>query len=189
MGALYEDWNAKINLISRKDIANLYEKHILHALAMVNVMQFKAGAHILDLGTGGGLPGIPLAIFYPNTKFTLIDGTGKKIMVVQDIAEKLGLENVSALHCRAEDLKNQKFDFVVSRAVAELGQLLLWSNRLLSKQHKHVLPNGLLAYKGGNVRPELAALPKGEYYEIFPLRKYFPESYYEEKCIVYLQGS
>lgn len=185
---LYETWNANINVISRKDIEHLYERHILHALALAKVMPLMPDAHILDLGTGGGLPGLPLAILFPETRFTLIDGTGKKIMVVNEIAQALGLKNVEAKQVRAEELKTERFDFVVSRAVADLSQLLLWSQRLIHKKHKHKLPNGLFAYKGGNLRPELAALPRSEYSEVFDLAKFFEEEFFKEKHLVYVQG-
>jgi len=185
---LYRDWNAKINVISRKDIDNLYEHHILHSLAIPKVLHFEPGAEILDLGTGGGFPGIPLAIVFPEVQFTLIDGTRKKIKVVQEVAEALGLKNVTAKQERAEEMKNQRFDFVVSRAVAKLEQLIPWSNRLLKNKHQHALPNGLLTLKGGDIKAELAELPTHEYVEVFPLSDFFEESYYEEKYLIYVQG-
>jgi len=188
---LYTEWNAKINVVSRQDIENLEERHILHSLAIAKVIQFKPEANILDLGTGGGFPGIPLAILFPETKFTLVDGTGKKIRVVQEVADALGLKNVIALHARAEELKmNGQFDFVLSRGVATLDKLLIWSQRLLKKKHLHAYPNGIVALKGGDLRAEIAALPgKGDTYtEVFPIRDFFREEFFEEKFAVYVQG-
>ena len=186
LAPLYRDWNEKINVISRKDIDNLYERHVLHSLSIGKVVRFLPGAEILDLGTGGGFPGIPLAILFPETRFHLIDGTGKKIRVVQEVVEALGLKNVTAQQVRAEELKRQ-FDFVVTRAVADLDQLLLWSRRLIRNKHRHALPNGLLALKGGKVDAEINALPKGEYAETYPIGDYFSEPFFEEKYVVYVQ--
>lgn len=188
---LYEEWNAKINVISRQDIANLTERHILHSLAIAKIFQFKDEAHILDLGTGGGFPGIPLAILFPQVTFTLVDGTGKKIKVVTEVAEALGLENVKAIHARAEELRmNGAFDFVLSRGVAPLSQLLVWAQHLIKKKHVHAYPNGIIALKGGDLRPEIDALPgRGrDYSEVFPISKYFKEPFFEEKFVVYVQG-
>lgn len=188
---LYTEWNARINVISRQDIENLEERHILHSLAIAKMIQFKPGASILDLGTGGGFPGIPLAILFPETRFTLVDGTGKKIRVVQEVAGALGLSNVTAIHARVEELKmNGQFDFVLSRGVTTLDKLLLWSQRLLKKKHTHAYPNGIIALKGGDLRAEIKALPgKGESYsEIFPIRDFFNEAFFDEKYVVYVQG-
>lgn len=187
----YTEWNAKINVISRQDVDNLEERHMLHSLAIAKVFQFKSGSSVLDLGTGGGFPGIPLAIFFPEVRFVLVDSTGKKIRVVQEVAAALGLKNVSALHARVEELKMAgQFDFVVSRAVASLDKLLAWSFRLLKKRHAHAYPNGLIALKGGDLRPEIGALPgKGRSYtEIFPISDFFKEPFFEEKYVVYVQG-
>lgn len=186
LGPLYEEWNDKINVISRKDIENLYPHHILHSLGIAKVVKFRSGANILDLGTGGGLPGIPLAILYPEVNFTLIDGTRKKILVVEEIVAALGLKNVKPMHLRAEELKG-RFDFVVCRAVASLDKLVPWSARLLSHEERHALPNGLLTLKGGNLRGEIKALGKGAYVEQFPLTDYFPMEYYMEKYVIYVQ--
>ncbi|GAB4250321.1 MAG: 16S rRNA (guanine(527)-N(7))-methyltransferase RsmG [Saprospiraceae bacterium] len=188
LGPLYTDWNAKVNLISRKDIGNLYLHHVLHSLAIAKVIDFKAGAEVLDIGTGGGFPGVPLAILFPETKFHLIDGTLKKIRVVQDVIERLELGNASAAQVRAEELKGRKFDFVVSRAVAELPKLFEWSRRLFKEDQKHFIPNGLLALKGGNVAKEVKALPKGEYAETHPISDFFKEPFFEEKYVVYVQA-
>lgn len=188
--ALYTEWNAKINVVSRQDIDNLEERHVLHSLAIAKVFSFLPGAHLLDLGTGGGFPGIPLAILFPEVRFTLADGTGKKITVVREIAQALELTNVSALHSRAEDLRPGQFDYVLSRGVAPLDKLLAWSHRLLKRQHRHPYPNGIIALKGGDLKSEINALPgKGsDYTELFPIQDFFPEPFFEEKYVVYVQG-
>lgn len=186
LGPLYREWNEKINVISRKDIDHLYEHHVLHSLSIAKVVAFKPKARILDLGTGGGFPGIPLAILFPETSFTLIDGTRKKITVVSEIAQAIGLDNVIPLHIRAEELKGQ-FDFVVTRAVARLEKLVPWSFRLIKEKQQHALPNGLLALKGGNMTEEIAALDRGSYSEVFPLTDFFALPYFAEKSIVYVQ--
>jgi len=187
LGPLYREWNDKINVVSRKDIEQLYEHHVLHSLGIAKVMQFKPGAQVLDLGTGGGFPGIPLAIMFPETQFLLIDGTRKKITVVQEVAQALGLQNVTAQHQRAEELKG-KFDFVLSRGVAPLDQLVAWSFRLISDKQRHALPNGLLAFKGGNLRAEIKAIPRGIYSELFAISDFFDEPFFNEKYIVYVQA-
>lgn len=188
MESLYKEWNAKVNVISRKDVDALYLHHVLHSLAIAKVITFKAGAEILDLGTGGGFPGIPLAILFPELHFHLIDGTLKKIKVVQEITAGLSLTNVQSEQARAEELKGRKFDFVVTRAVADLSQLLLWSAKLYKTGHKHVLPNGLLALKGGDIKAEITSLPKGEYSEVFAIYEFFKEPFFQEKFVVYVQG-
>ncbi|MBI1224475.1 MAG: 16S rRNA (guanine(527)-N(7))-methyltransferase RsmG [Bacteroidetes bacterium] len=189
LDALYRDWNAKVNLISRKDIDHLYEHHVLHSLAIAKLLRFNPGAEILDVGTGGGFPGIPLAILMPDVKFHLIDGTLKKIKVVQDVIEQLGLENAKAEQVRAEELKRVQYDFVVTRAVAELNLLRLWtSQRLFKNKESHPIPNGLIALKGGNVKAEIKALPKGEYTETYPISDFFEEEYFKEKMVLYLQA-
>ena len=188
---LYQTWNEKINVISRQDVENLEERHILHSLAIAKIITFKYESNVLDLGTGGGFPGIPLAILFPNVHFVLVDGTGKKIKVVEEVVHALQLENVTAIHGRAEEIKlNSHFDFIITRGVATLDKLLNWSRRLLKKKHMHVLPNGILALKGGNLKEEIGLLPgKGENYsEIFRIKKYFQEPFFEEKAIIYVQG-
>ena len=184
---LYREWNDKINVISRKDIDNFETHHLLHSLAMARFIKFQPGTTVLDLGTGGGFPGIPLAIYFPDVKFTLIDGIGKKIKVVQEVIEALELKNVSAAQQRAEDLKGKTFDFVISRAVAPIDKLYEWSYRLIHDKHKNALPNGLIALKGGNLRNELHALRKGIYKEQTPIHKWIPLEYFEEKYVVYVQ--
>ena len=184
---LYQDWNQKINVISRKDIDNIYEHHVFHSLAIAAVIRFRANSEILDLGTGGGFPGIPLAILFPDTKFTLIDGTLKKIKVVKAVCEAVGLKNVEAMQMRAEELKKRRFDFIITRAVARLPQLVQWSERLLKSKHVHPLPNGLIALKGGRVQEEIKELPKGSYAELYPIQDFFQEPYFEEKFVVYVQ--
>jgi 16S rRNA (guanine527-N7)-methyltransferase len=188
---LYMEWNQKINVISRQDIENLGERHILHSLAIAKVFQFNPGSQLLDLGTGGGFPGIPLAIMFPDVHFVLVDSTAKKIKVVQEIAQALDLQNVTAMQARVEELKMAgSFDFVLTRGVAPLDKLMVWSQRLLKKKHAHAYPNGIIALKGGNVRTELLSLPgkAAEYTEIFPIKKYFTEEFFEEKLIIYVQG-
>lgn len=189
--ALYADWNERVNLISRQDIGALEERHLLHSLAIARFFSFKKEARILDLGTGGGFPGVPLAILFPEVEFLLIDGTGKKIAAVSDIIREIGLSNAQAQHVRAEDLKKPGyFDYVVTRAVAPLPDLLRWSERLISRRHRHAYPNGIIALKGGNLNAEISALPgKGrEYTELFPISKAFQEAFFSEKFVVYLQS-
>lgn len=186
LGPLYLEWNDKINVISRKDIDNLYNHHVLHSLAISKVVAFKPKARILDLGTGGGFPGIPLAILFPDSLFTLIDGTRKKITVVEEVAQTIGLENVTARHIRVEELKGQ-FDFVVTRAVARLDKLVPWSFRLIKEKQQHALPNGLLALKGGDTKKEVKALGRDAYSEVFPISGFFDLAYFEEKSIIYVQ--
>ncbi len=187
LGPLYREWNEKINVISRRDIDNLYTHHILHSLGIAKILTFQKHARILDLGTGGGLPGIPLAILYPEVQFTLIDGTRKKIKVVEEISQAIGLKNVKAKHQRAEELKGQ-FDFVVCRAVARLEKLVAWSLPLLRDKQQHALPNGLLTLKGGRLKEEIKELSGGAYVEQFPLSDYFEGLYFEQKYVLYVQG-
>lgn len=186
--ALYTEWNAQINVISRKDIENLSTRHVLHSLSIAKIIEFKAGSKVLDLGTGGGFPGIPLAILFPKTQFWLVDSIGKKIKVVEAVAKALGLKNVVAKHCRAEEIKI-RFDFVVTRAVAKLPQLLRWTRLLYSKKHQHIIPNGLLALKGtNNAAAETKQIGTDSYSEVHPLSDIFEDPYFETKCIVYVQS-
>jgi len=187
LGDLYKDWNSKINVISRKDIDNIYEHHILHSLAIAVFIEFKAGTKIIDLGTGGGFPGIPLAIMFPEAQFHLVDGTRKKIKVVQEVADAINLKNLKAEHIRAEEVKARQYDFVVCRAVAQLPQLWIWSERLLRDRQTNVIPNGLIALKGGAVDKEIKALPRGSYTDKEEISNFFEEEYYKEKYIVYVQ--
>lgn len=185
---LYRDWNSKINVISRKDIDNLYVNHVLHSLAIATVVRFRSGANILDLGTGGGFPGIPLAILFPDVQFHLIDGIAKKIRVCNEIITALGLTNVKAEQRRAEELKKPVYDFVVTRAVAKMEKLAEWSMRLITKRQRHAIPNGILALKGVGLEEEMAALPKGSYLEEYPIKDIFPgHDFYEVKAVIYLQ--
>lgn len=178
---LYKDWNEKINVISRKDTDSLYEKHILHSLGIAKVMQFADGTKVLDIGTGGGFPGIPLAILFPNVQFTLVDSIGKKITVVKGVAESLGLKNVTAHHMRAEQLK-EKFHFVVSRAVTQMPVFLTWLKGKFEKDQFNPKHNGVLYLKGGELAEELAGLKC----EIFSLKNYFDGEFFDTKKVVYL---
>lgn len=187
LGDLYADWNSKINVISRKDIDNIYERHVLHSMAIAKVMNFKAGSHIMDLGTGGGFPGIPLAILFPDVNFLLVDSIGKKVKVAQEVADALQLTNVRSQQIRAEELK-EKFDFVVTRAVAVLPKLMQWTKRCISNKHQHGTPNGIWALKGiDRAAEESKELGKSAYTEIYPLSDFFEEEFFETKCIVYAQ--
>ncbi len=179
--SLYGEWNEKINVISRKDMDSLYEKHILHSLGIAKVMEFAPGTKVLDIGTGGGFPGIPLAILFPETQFTLIDSIGKKITVVNAVAEGIGLTNLTAIHGRAEKLK-EKFHFVVSRAVTQMPEFLRWLKGKFEKEQFNTKHNGVLYLKGGDLAEELAGIKA----EIYKLNKYFEEEFFETKKVVYL---
>ncbi len=185
LGPLYKEWNNKINVISRKDIDSLYEKHVLHSLSIAAVFDFEKDAEIIDIGTGGGFPGIPLAIFFPEVKFHLVDSIGKKLKVVQAVTEHLGLKNVTVQHIRAEAIKDRKFDYVVSRAVAALKELWNWSKPLLKKSTSHgKYPPGLICLKGGDLAQEIQesdTCPR-----IMEIAEIFPESYFREKFILYI---
>jgi 16S rRNA (guanine527-N7)-methyltransferase len=183
--ALYTDWNAKINVISRKDIDNLYLHHVLHSLGIVKLTKFTDDTKVIDIGTGGGFPGIPLAIYYPRVSFHLVDSIGKKIKVAQAVAEAIGLKNVTFTHGRAEEIKTEKYDFAVSRAVATLEELATVSAPLILKKQKNALPNGLICLKGGN-----DATGEGKPYRnrllSLTLSKYFRETYYYSKKVIYI---
>jgi len=183
LDSLYHEWNEKINLISRKDIDNLMEHHVLHSLAIGEFIQFAPGTTILDVGTGGGFPGIPLAVLFPECQFTLIDGIGKKVMVAEDIAKRIGLKNVECLHERAEEEKRQ-FDFVVSRAVMPLPDLVKLVRKNVHHKHKNALPNGLIVLKGGNLDSEVR--PFKNIVETTPVSQYFPQEWFQEKSIIYM---
>ncbi len=180
---LYEEWNAQINVISRKDMENFMMHHVLHSLGIAKVMRFKAGSEILDVGTGGGFPGIPLAILFPDVKFHLVDSIGKKIKVVNEVAAALKLENVKAEQKRAEELKGQ-YDFVVSRAVAQWSDLNRWTTKLIKRKGQNALPNGWLLLKGGELADEFRFVAKRmvEY----PLSKYYKEEFFETKKVIYV---
>lgn len=180
---LYRDWNAKINVISRKDIDNLYEHHVLHSLAIAEYVSFRPGTRVMDLGTGGGFPGIPLAILFPEVSFHLVDSTKKKILVCTEVARALGLQNVTTRWCRAEE-ERDKFDYVVSRAVMPLEDLVKICRKNVSKEMKNALPNGLICLKGGELAGE--TYPLRNVAEVVAVSDYFSEPYFETKKIVYL---
>ena len=180
---LYEDWNQKINVISRKDIDNLYEHHVLHSMAIARMVNFRSGTRILDFGTGGGFPGIPLAILFPECQFKLIDGTGKKIRVAQEVCNAIGLKNCHPEHLRGEDEKG-RYDFVVSRAVMPLPDLVKIVRKNIAKESKNALPNGILCLKGGNLEAELQ--PFRKIVESAELSTWFSEEWFKEKHVIYL---
>lgn len=180
--ALYQDWNQKVNVVSRKDIDELYLRHVLHSLGIAKIQRFNEDAKILDVGTGGGFPGIPLAILFPNTHFTLVDAIGKKIKVVQEVIEGLQLENVTAMHTRVEDLTEQ-FDFIVSRAVAAMPTFVHWTKGKIKKDSAHERKNGIFYLKGGDLTEELKNYKTAE---IFDLKECFNEDFFETKKVVYL---
>lgn len=187
IGHLYREWNEKINVISRKDIDNLYLHHILHSLVIAKFISFKDDTEVLDLGTGGGFPAVPLAIFFPNVNFTAIDGTRKKITVVNEVKIAAGIDNLTAIQKRAEEHKKH-YEFVVTRAVAKIGKLKEWTHRLIDPDNqRHALPNGIIALKGGRVKDETKELTKKDYFETHSVLKYINEPYYDEKYILYLQ--
>lgn len=184
---LYKDWNAKINVISRKDIDSLYEKHVLHSLAIAAIFDFPAGIEIIDIGTGGGFPGVPLAIFFPEIKFHLVDSINKKLKIIDAVKEAIGLPNVTTQHTRAEDIKNRKFDFAVSRAVAPLKDLLHWSRPLLknktTEMDGRMYKSGLICLKGGDLSQELAE--SGTKPQMIEISSLFEEEYFKEKYLLY----
>ena len=179
---LYQDWNLKINVVSRKDIEELYLRHVLHSLGIAKVIQFKPGSKVLDVGTGGGFPGIPLAILFPETQFHLVDSIGKKIKVVNEVAEGLGLENIKTTHGRVEEIKDT-YDFIVSRAVAQMETFVRWTRGRIAKKQNHDLKNGILYLKGGDLSEELKLYSSATVYDI---HNYFDEDFYETKKVVHL---
>jgi len=183
LGPLYKEWNEKINVISRKDIENLYVNHILHSLGIAKVMAFQPGAEVLDVGTGGGFPGIPLAILFPETRFHLVDSIGNKITVVKEVSQAVGLTNVVAEQRRAEELK-RKYDFVVSRAVTQMKEFYGWVQHKVKEKSNHALDNGILYLKGGDLEDEMNQLKKP--YSVYELSAYFEEEFFETKKVVYL---
>lgn len=183
LDALYRDWNEKINVISRKDIDNLYEHHVLHSMAIAKIIRFQAGSKILDFGTGGGFPGIPLAILFPDCDFKLIDGTGKKIRVAQEVCNAIGLRNCHPEHLRGEEEKG-KYDFVVSRAVMPLPDLYKIVRKNISQEQRNALPNGIICLKGGDLQEETC--PYRNIVDITDINQFFDEEWFQEKNIIYL---
>lgn len=181
---LYNEWNAKINVISRKDIDALYEKHVLHSLSIATIVSFGAKTNIIDIGTGGGFPGIPLAIFFPDAQFHLVDSIAKKLTVVDQVASAIGLQNVSTQHIRAEDIKGRKFDFAVSRAVAPLQDLWRWSKPLLKKGNEQPVANGMICLKGGDLMKEI--FESGTRPRVYEIEQIFKEEYFKEKYILHV---
>lgn len=179
---LYEDWNLKINVVSRKDIDELYLRHVIHSLGIVKVMKFNPGSNVMDVGTGGGFPGIPLAILFPETNFHLVDSIGKKIKVVNEVVQGLGLENVKTTHGRVEEV-NEQYDFIVSRAVAQMETFVRWTKNKITKKSVHPLKNGILYLKGGDLSEELKNFPKATIYD---LPSFFEEDFFETKKVVHL---
>ncbi len=181
---LYEEWNAQINVISRKDMDEFYERHVLHSLGIAKIMEFTPGSSVLDIGTGGGFPGIPLAILFPEVQFHLVDSIGKKIKVVTEVAKALNLSNVRATHARAEDIKEQ-FDFIVSRAVTAMPAFLTWTKGKIKSSNNNPLPNGILYLKGGDLVEEME--PVKQHFVIHALKTYFKEAFFETKAVVYVK--
>lgn len=180
---LYNDWNSKINVISRKDIHNLYEHHVLHSLGIAKLINFRPDTNIMDLGTGGGFPGIPLAILFPEANFHLVDSIGKKVRVAQEVATTIGLKNVRFSHARAEEIKD-KYDFVVTRAVMSMVDLIKIARKNIAKEQHNALPNGIIALKGGELDGEIAAVKNIA--AVWPLSDYFEEEYFETKKVVHV---
>ncbi|MBR5819608.1 MAG: 16S rRNA (guanine(527)-N(7))-methyltransferase RsmG [Alistipes sp.] len=182
LGALYEEWNTRINVVSRKDMEHLYTRHILHSLAIAKVCQFEAGAKVIDIGCGGGFPSVPLAILFPEVEFVGVDSIGKKIRVVEGVRDGAKIENLRALNCRAESV-GEKFDYVVSRAVTEMARFMPWAWPLLRKGERGTLPNGVLYLKGGELAEELAATRR--HWDIYDIRTMFDDEFFETKKVVY----
>lgn len=181
--ALYNDWNAKINVISRKDIQNLYEHHVLHSLGIAKVVNFKDGTTVMDLGTGGGFPGIPLAILFPNTQFHLVDSIGKKVKVANEVAIAIGLKNVKLSHARAEEIKEQ-YDFVVTRAVMPMVELMKVARKNIKREQHNAVPNGIIALKGGELAGEIASMKN--ICTVWELSDFFEEEYFKTKKVVHV---
>ncbi len=179
---LYKDWNLKINVVSRKDIDELYVRHVLHSLGIAKIIEFKSGSKVMDVETGGGFPGIPLAILFPETQFHLVDSIGKKIKVVNEVAQGLGLQNVKTTHGRVEDVKDT-YDFIVSRAVAQMETFVRWTRGRIAKKQQHELKNGILYLKGGDLTEELKKYTSAKIYD---LSRYFEEDFYDTKKVVHL---
>ena len=182
LSTLYKDWNLKINVVSRKDIDEIYLRHVLHSLAIAKVQPFSAGSSVLDVGTGGGFPGIPLAILFPETQFHLVDSIGKKIKVVNDVTEGLGLQNIKTTHGRVEEIKGT-YDFIVSRAVAQMETFVRWTKGKINKKQQHPIKNGILYLKGGDLSDELNKYTSATIYD---LTDYFKEDFFETKKVVHL---
>ena len=184
LSTLYKDWNLKINVVSRKDIDEIYLRHVLHSMAIAKFVEFLPGSKILDVGTGGGFPGIPLAILFPDSEFHLVDSRGKKIIVVDEVVKGLALENVKTFNCRVEDMKQEnEYDFIVSRAVARMDTFVRWTKGKIAKKSKHKIKNGILYLKGGDLTEELQDFKT---VKITPLPNYFTEGFFETKALVYL---
>jgi 16S rRNA (guanine527-N7)-methyltransferase len=181
--ALYNDWNAKINVISRKDIQNLYEHHVLHSLGIAKVVNFKDGTTVMDLGTGGGFPGIPLAILFPNTQFHLVDSIGKKVKVANEVATAIGLKNVKLSHARAEEIKEQ-YDFVVTRAVMPMVELMKVARKNIKREQHNAVPNGIIALKGGELAGEISSMKN--ICTVWELSDFFEEEYFKTKKVVHV---
>lgn len=182
---LYEEWNSQINVISRKDTENFYERHVLHSLAIAKVMEFSDGAEIMDIGTGGGFPGIPLAILFPECRFTLVDSIGKKVKVAAGVAESLGLKNVTTIHERAEKI-DHKFDFIVSRAVTAMPDFIRWTKNKFKPKNTNPLANGILYLKGGDLKEEMKEVKK--FYKFYDIPDFFSEPFFETKKVVYVRN-
>lgn len=182
---LYKEWNTKINVISRKDIDSIYLHHVLHSLSIAAIADFQPGTQVIDIGCGGGFPGVPLAIFFPQVKFHLVDSIAKKLKVVQAVADGAGVTNITIQHTRAEEIRNRKFDFAVSRAVAPLKELWQWASPILKKGHTQEMANGLICLKGGDLAQEI--FESGLRPRMMPVNKIFPEAYFDEKFILHVR--